>query len=209
MWSSGRDNGQCGEKIWADPTCSGLTQADFAFTDIFSAFNNGSTGNLHPQAVITSPLEGDTFEPGDTVLLSANATDTDGAVVQVEFLADGASIGVNPNAPYHFSWINAPEGAHVITAVATDDQGAIGHSASIQITVGEGASLSTWNPSEIYIADDEVCITGKPGVQNGGPRAKNRAPQAGGGFGKRSYNILNPGARKAPWNSGLYNLDQH
>lgn len=78
MWSASRDNGGCGHKIWANPTCSGLTQSNFAFTDIFTPFNNDGTGNLHPQEVITSPLEGDTFEPGDTVILSADTTEKPG-----------------------------------------------------------------------------------------------------------------------------------
>ncbi|MCP4579244.1 MAG: hypothetical protein GY846_23465 [Deltaproteobacteria bacterium] len=161
MWSTGRDNGGCGDKIWADPTCSGLTQADFAFTDIFTAFNNGNTGNLHPQAVITSPLEGDTFEPGDTVILSAGATDADGTVVQVAFFSEDIPLGVDSNAPYTLSWNDVPAGVHVIAAMATDDQGATGRSASIKITVGGSTSLSTWDPSQIYLNGDEVCHNGK------------------------------------------------
>jgi chitodextrinase len=161
MWSAGRDNGGCGDKIWADPTCSGLTQTDFAFTDIFTAFNNGGTGNLHPQTVITSPLEGDTFEPGEPVILSADATDPDGTVVQVAFFSQDNPLGVVSDAPYTLSWNDVPAGVHVISAMATDDQGATGRSASIKITVGGSTSLATWDPSQIYLNGDEVCHKGK------------------------------------------------
>ena len=59
MWSSGRDNGQCADQQWADPTCSGIVQTDFAFTDIFTQFNGGTPGNISPQATITSPCPRD------------------------------------------------------------------------------------------------------------------------------------------------------
>jgi len=161
MWSAARDNGQCADKIWADPTCSGLAQAEFAFIDIFARFNGGITGNIGPQAVITSPMEEDIFDTNETVVLSADATDADGTVVQVAFFADGISLGIDHDAPYTLSWIDAPEGVHVISAVATDNEGATGYSASVQITVGSGTSISTWDPAEIYTAGDEVCHKGK------------------------------------------------
>jgi len=162
MWSITRDNGGCPYNPWADATCSGLDQTTFAFTDIFKAFNGGSIGNLPPQTTIVSPLDGETFEPGETVILSADASDADGTVVQVEFLIDGVSLGAIADAPYTLLWTDVPEGVYVITAVATDDQGATGRrSPKVEITVGSSASVSTWDPSEVYWGGDEVCHNGK------------------------------------------------
>lgn len=38
FWSANRDNGKCPGKTTADPKCSGLSQPDFAFTNVFKAF---------------------------------------------------------------------------------------------------------------------------------------------------------------------------
>ncbi|OQY49313.1 MAG: hypothetical protein B6240_03610 [Desulfobacteraceae bacterium 4572_87] len=111
MWSAGRDNGNCADKVWADPTCSGLAQAEFAFTDLFAGFNGSIGGNKSPLTTITSPLEGDTFDLGETVILSADATDPDGTIAQVAFFVDGVSLGVDADAPYSLSWEDVPEGA--------------------------------------------------------------------------------------------------
>ena len=159
MWSANRDNGHCADKAWADPTCTGLNQEDFAFTDIFAQFTSGG-GNISPQITMRSPLEGDIFDPGDTIVLSADATDSDGTVVQVEFFAGDVSLGLDLEFPYELSWENVSEGVYTITAVATDNQGATGRSTAIEITVGGGVSPSTWDPSAIYTAGNEVCHNG-------------------------------------------------
>ncbi len=150
MWSITRDNGNCPDNPWANATCSGLDQTDFAFADTFKAFTGGSIGNLRPRVAITSPEDGDAFQPGETVILSADASDGDGTVVQVEFLLDGTLLDVVEAPPYTLSWTDVPEGAYVITAIATDDQGATGRSAAVGISVGNGATASTWDPSEVY-----------------------------------------------------------
>ena len=83
---------------------------------------------------------------------------------QVEFFADGVSLGVDSDAPYILSWNDIPVGVHVITALATDDLGATGRSASIQITVGDTPVTPTapqWNTSEIYWGGEEVSHNGK------------------------------------------------
>ena len=38
MWSLARDNGGCPGQTWASPTCSGVSQATFAFSSIFDGF---------------------------------------------------------------------------------------------------------------------------------------------------------------------------
>jgi hypothetical protein len=38
MWSMGRDNGSCSGDTKASPTCSGVSQATYAFSDLFKAF---------------------------------------------------------------------------------------------------------------------------------------------------------------------------
>src|SRR5213078_2687916 len=60
------------------------------------------------------------------------ATDSDGAVMNVEFFVDGVKIGQTNNLPYNFVWNSPPIGPHVITVTARDDGG---FSASAQSSV--------------------------------------------------------------------------
>jgi chitinase len=38
MWSVARDNGGCAGQTWASPTCSGLSQTNYAFSQLFATF---------------------------------------------------------------------------------------------------------------------------------------------------------------------------
>jgi predicted phosphodiesterase len=87
-----------------------------------------------PVVEITSPVNGAGFSEGESVTIEATATDPDGYITQVEFFADGNSIGVDTSAPYSTVWSNMPAGDHTIKAVATDNDGKDG-SATIYINV--------------------------------------------------------------------------
>ncbi|MCB0376775.1 MAG: hypothetical protein KDD04_12730, partial [Sinomicrobium sp.] len=66
--------------------------------------------------------------------ITATASDPDGSVAQVEFFVDGVSVGTDTTSPYSVGWVIPDWGAYVITAVATDDDGATGASAAVNIT---------------------------------------------------------------------------
>src|SRR5690606_32449527 len=55
--------------------------------------------------------------------VGVEAADPDGAIEQVEFFADGVSIGVAENPPWNMQWANVEAGEYQLTAVATDDDG--------------------------------------------------------------------------------------
>jgi len=95
--------------------------------------------NPPPSVVLTSPSEGTIFTPGTTVTLAATSTDQNanggGGMVQiVEFLANGTVIGSDSTSPYSFEW-QPSAGSYVVTARATDAEGAIGVTAPISIQV--------------------------------------------------------------------------
>ena len=75
--------------------------------------------NTPPTVSITSPAEGAIVS--GTIDVTADASDDNG-VTQVEFFADGASIGVDTTASYAVSWdtTTAANGSHTLTATATD-----------------------------------------------------------------------------------------
>jgi len=56
-------------------------------------------------------------------------------VAKVEFLVDGVKIGEDTSEPYSFDWASPTLGAHVLLAIATDNQGASQNSAPASVTV--------------------------------------------------------------------------
>ena len=94
-----------------------------------------STPNVPPQVSIASPTNGASFAAGANIAISANASDSDGSVVRVEFFRGATSIGVDTSAPFATTWNGATAGNHALTAVARDNAGANTTSAVVNITV--------------------------------------------------------------------------
>ncbi len=111
--------------------------------------------NNCPFVRILSPQPG--FGTLDAELtIEATASDKEGDVRQVEFFADGESIGVDNEAPWTFTWSGMDPGIYVITAEATDEGGLTLLSSPSRISVGlqnlaKGRPIST--PWEYYISD--------------------------------------------------------
>lgn len=95
--------------------------------------------NLSPVVEVTTPTNGAHFIAPAQIALAATASDADGSVAKVEFFASGVKIGEDTEAPYEAVWNNPPVAAHVITAVATDDQGATTTSAENLVVVYDAA----------------------------------------------------------------------
>lgn len=94
--------------------------------------------NQPPSVSLTAPQAGASFAAGTAIAITADATDADGQIAQVEFFANGVSLGVDTSAPYSLSWSDATIGAHVLGAVATDDDGATAQASTVSITVDAG-----------------------------------------------------------------------
>lgn len=120
--------------------------------------------NLPPAVSLVSPTNAASFLSKPNIVLAATASDTNGWVTAVRFLANGNSIGVVSNYPfeafplqplvmreshgsvlptlpgeqvnrYQFAWTRVPPGAYALTAVATDNAGLQTTSAVVNITV--------------------------------------------------------------------------
>jgi hypothetical protein len=91
--------------------------------------------NLPPSIRISQPGAGSSFAAGQPVPIAADASDSDGSVVKVEFRQGSTIIGEDRSAPYQMEWTEAPVGTSSLTAVATDDRGAQAVSAAVTITV--------------------------------------------------------------------------
>nr|WP_010132551.1 glycosyl hydrolase family 18 protein [Microbulbifer agarilyticus] len=101
-------------------------------------------GPVPPQVNITAPSNGSSHTTGDTLTISANASDADGSVTQVEFYVDGNLVSTDTSAPYSTQW-SATLGDYTLSAVATDND-------------GQTASAE----SSISVADEQVVIGDHP-----------------------------------------------
>ena len=95
--------------------------------------------NAVPITAITAPTSNQAFVSGQAITISATASDPDGTVAKLEFLADGAVIGSLTTSPFTKVWSGASAGPHVITVRATDNVGAVTLSTPVTITVNSGS----------------------------------------------------------------------
>lgn len=92
-------------------------------------------GNQPPSVTLGLPGTGASYTLGEKIELIASASDSDGSVSNVEFFAGTGKIGQATTAPYRIEWPDAAVGNWVLTAVATDDQGAKRTSSPVSISV--------------------------------------------------------------------------
>ncbi len=114
--------------------------------------------NIPPAVTLTAPPDGSVYDAPANVGLIAVASDLDGFVTTVEFFANTQSLGVvsnwavvDPAGPnsgfvpgtraFFLQWSNAPVGTYALTAKATDNGGATGISAPVNITVQQASNL--------------------------------------------------------------------
>lgn len=100
-------------------------------------------GNSPPEVRLVSPASGAKFSASATIQLIAQGSDRDGWIRTVEFFANERSLGVTTNNPlsasamnpFQLAWNNVPAGEYALHAKATDDQGAIGMSSAVKVSV--------------------------------------------------------------------------
>jgi YVTN family beta-propeller protein len=102
-----------------------------------------TSSNVAPTVNLTAPTANAVFTQGTAITISANATDSDGSVTQVQFFDGATLIGTDNTAPYSMSYTGAALGARSLTAVATDDDGARTTSAAVSVTVNTVSAALT------------------------------------------------------------------
>ena len=118
------------ETIIAKPETGEIVSHDRVETPL-----DGSHVNEAPVVSITLPEPGATFALGADVLITAEASDSDGNVVQVDFFAADQLLATLTSPPWQWTWSGAGLGDSVLTAQVTDNDNAIGHSTPVTITV--------------------------------------------------------------------------
>jgi hypothetical protein len=108
--------------------------------------------NNPPLVTLVGPTNGTVFTAPTNIVLSANASDLDGSISKVEFFQGTTKLGETNNAPYQFTWINAPAGLYSLTAKATDDSGAATISLPAAITVTAPSVSATYSSGQVVIS---------------------------------------------------------
>ena len=127
---------------WITPGASGIAVIPGTVLSPFTI-----TANSAPTVSITSPAANATFTAPATLNLTANAADTGGNIVKVEFFNGTAKLGEDFMAPYAYSWTGIAAGTYSITVKATDNLGLSTTSTPISVTVKSTTSGCTANGS--------------------------------------------------------------
>ena len=148
----GKNNVDNVEQVYLESPTAGTYTASVTLDGTLDRFDNsqdyslvitggeGGTINPPPAVSVTSPGNGASFPKDSNFTISATASDlvyggAAGVVSKVEFFVGGAKIGEDVSAPYSISWNPSGSGGYVITAKATDSEGAQSTSAPISVTI--------------------------------------------------------------------------
>jgi hypothetical protein len=105
--------------------------------------------NNAPAFQSIEPHEATVLTLGDTLNLSAEASDDDGLITSLQFFDGTNSLTSLVTPPFNFAWKPSEAGIHLLKGVATDNLGAITESASIQVLVNVPPAVSFLDPSPL------------------------------------------------------------
>ncbi|MGH2945489.1 MAG: ThuA domain-containing protein, partial [Solirubrobacteraceae bacterium] len=120
--------------------------------NFFEANGKGLSPDTRPQVRITAPTEGEALEAGENTL-SAEATDAENAITNVEFFVNDEKVGEDAEAPYSITWTETEEDFYTVHAVATNSKGLTGDSRRVQFTIGEIGVRPPWETFANVAAD--------------------------------------------------------
>jgi hypothetical protein len=109
--------------IVTDNECSSTTT---------STINFSVTNNIAPTVQLFAPT---IAAAGESITLSANASDGDGTISQVEFFINGVSVGVDISSPFSINYIATNGLNQTMQAIATDNVSGVGYSNIILLNV--------------------------------------------------------------------------
>ena len=97
--------------------------------------SGGAVIGVPPTVSVTAPAAGSSLGVASPVNISAIASDPDGNIKTVQFLANGDSLGVDSAFPYSVSWTPTNLGTFAIVARATDNDGNVVTSSIVSVNV--------------------------------------------------------------------------
>lgn len=143
-FSSVRHWGERSAGIWtlnvADLSSTGNSTGGTLTSAELKIFGTAATPvNPAPLVQISQPTDGQIFSPATSITVEVAASDltlanTPGTITQVELFDHNISLGIDTTTPYSFTY-NPTLGSHSLIAKATDDEGAIGSSVSVNFSI--------------------------------------------------------------------------
>ncbi|MDB5257365.1 MAG: carbohydrate-binding protein, partial [Chitinophagaceae bacterium] len=110
-------------------------------------FSTTAIVNQAPTVNLTSPANGSSSVAPASIVINANAADTDGTVSKVDFYNGTTLLGTDATSPYSYTWSVTAAGTYSITAKATDNAGAVTTSAAVSVTVTTGTTPPNQAPT--------------------------------------------------------------
>lgn len=91
--------------------------------------------NVAPTVAILNPTDSATYSAPVDIAIGVTASDSDGAVTNLDLLANGTLLNRVGAAPMSFLWPSVGVGNHSLVAIATDDHGAQATSSVVRVYV--------------------------------------------------------------------------
>jgi uncharacterized protein (DUF362 family) len=120
--------------------------------------------NQIPTVSITQPTEGQNFAENSDIQIDATASDTDGSVTSVAFYEGANLLGTDTDGAdgWGFLWTDVAGGQYALSAKATDNDGGVGWSEDVNITVGNilpTVTITAPNDGAVYMEPADIAIT--------------------------------------------------
>ncbi|WP_338771176.1 Ig-like domain-containing protein [Massilia sp. METH4] len=117
-----------------------VAEDNLGATGYSSTYNfvvTAATANTAPTVTLQSPASGTVIDsPLPTTLsMSASASDSDGTIKNLQFFVNGTAVSTLTAPPYSASFNVTAAGTYTIQVKATDDDNAVGSSATATVTV--------------------------------------------------------------------------
>lgn len=133
-----------------DPSDRNGDQDGDRYTNL-EAYLNSIVGNgsSNPVIRLTKPEQHQQFQAKSTVVIAADAFDSDGTVEKVEFYANGKKIGEDGKAPFQMTWNHVQDGSYFVMAKAIDNSGTSTDSTAVPVHVNTTASTTPWVSTDV------------------------------------------------------------
>ncbi|MBD3630196.1 malectin domain-containing carbohydrate-binding protein [Cyclobacterium sp.] len=104
-----------------------------------------------PTVKLTKPESNYNTTQGETIMIEADASISDGEIAQVDFYNGSNKLGSISSPPYAFAWKNPPSGSFEISAVATADNGQKASSSPVAIQINATTSSAQPTATNFFI----------------------------------------------------------
>lgn len=118
---------QCTNAVFGDPIRGERKTCQYRL--------QGNSVNQAPSVSFTAPDNNASFTESQSVLVTANANDSDGQISRVELRVDGGAAQIDQSAPFQWTVPGLSIGSHTLQLVSIDDDGAASMPANRSITI--------------------------------------------------------------------------